>query len=112
RTMSTMNSFPDTLSRRELFALAASPLVAPYMRAFSSGDPIIDIHQHTNYHGRTDEQLIAHQTAMGVTRTILLPAGRSVDRPSTDNGRSNGLAARTGGNESCLALSRKYPKQF
>ncbi len=107
-----MNAFPDALSRRELLAIAASPLLAPYLDAFDSGDPIIDIHQHTNYHGRTDEQLIAHQKAMGVLRTILLPAGRSVDRPSTDNGRSNGLAAKTGGNEPCLSLSRKHPKQF
>lgn len=66
-------------SRREflvssgLLALAAaSPEVAP---AAESPEPIIDIHQHTNYHFRTDEQLLAHQKAMGVTRTILLPAG-------------------------------------
>ena len=38
-------------------------------------EPIIDIHQHTNYSFRTDEQLLAHQKAMGVTKTILLPAG-------------------------------------
>jgi len=37
--------------------------------------PIIDIHQHVPYSGRTAEQLIAHQAAMGITMTILLPAG-------------------------------------
>ena len=66
-------------SRREflvssgLLALAAaSPEVAP---ASEPPEPIIDIHQHTNYHFRADEQLLTHQKAMGVTRTILLPAG-------------------------------------
>jgi len=37
---------------------------------------IVDIHQHTNYSGRTDDELIAHQRKMGVTQTVLLPAGR------------------------------------
>ncbi len=32
-------------------------------------EPIIDIHQHTDYVNRTDEQLLAHQRAMGVTLT-------------------------------------------
>src|SRR5690349_9243153 len=64
-------------------------------------EPIIDIHQHTNYAGRTDEQLIAHQKAMGVTMTILLPAGRFY-----------GLDAQCGGNDTVVALARKYPRSF
>jgi predicted TIM-barrel fold metal-dependent hydrolase len=75
-------------------------------------EPIIDIHQHTGYSGRTNEQLIAHQQAMGVTQTIMLPAGREVSRPSTHNGKSNGLAAKAGGNQSCLELARQYPGKF
>jgi predicted TIM-barrel fold metal-dependent hydrolase len=47
---------------------------------------IIDIHQHQHYHGWTDEQLVAHQEAMGIGLTILLPAGSPVDRPSTHFG--------------------------
>ncbi len=35
--------------------------------------PNIDMHQHTDYHGRT-AALLAHQWAMGITTTILLPA--------------------------------------
>ncbi|HSI63472.1 MAG TPA: amidohydrolase, partial [Candidatus Saccharimonadia bacterium] len=46
---------------------------------------IVDIHQHTNYHSRTDADLISHQEAMGVTKTILLPAGSDALRPSTHN---------------------------
>jgi predicted TIM-barrel fold metal-dependent hydrolase len=64
-------------------------------------EPLIDIHQHTNYTGRTDEQLIAHQKAMGVTLTILLPAGRFY-----------GLDAQCGGNDTVVALARKYPRSF
>jgi predicted TIM-barrel fold metal-dependent hydrolase len=62
---------------------------------------VIDIHQHTNYAGRTDDELIAHQRAMGVTRTVLLPAGSKY-----------GLAAGAGGNESVVALAKRYPGEF
>src|SRR5687768_12136385 len=77
-----------------------------------AGPPIIDIHQHTNYHGRTDAQLVAHQRALGITTTILLPAGRPAALPSTDHGRSNGLAAGTGGNASCRVITWQYPREF
>src|SRR3954464_14210132 len=69
-------------------------------------EPIIDIHQHLHYHDRTDEVFFAHQKAMGITRTILLPAGRSVNTPSTNNGESNGLEAKCAGNEDCYLLAR------
>ena len=75
-------------------------------------EPIIDIHQHTHYHGRNDEQLVKHQRAMGITTTILLPAGQAVKRPSTHEGRSNGLAARTGGNDTVATVAKKHPKEF
>lgn len=66
---------------------------------------IIDIHQHTFYHGRTDEQLIKHQENMGVTQTVLLPAGRNAFTMSTHYGHSNGLRAGCGTNESCYNIS-------
>src|SRR5687768_12842087 len=77
-----------------------------------SRDGIIDLHQHTNYTGRPDDVLIAHQKEMGIALTILLPAGSIQRRASTHFGRSNGLAAATGGNDSCLALVQKYPDRF
>lgn len=67
----------------------------------SEPEPVIDIHQHTNYAGRTDAQLIAHQQAMGVTTTVLLPAGRFY-----------GLDAKCGGNDSVEALARQHPGRF
>lgn len=66
-----------------------------------SGEPIIDIHQHTNYAGRTNEQLIRHQQVLGVTTTVLLPAGRFY-----------GLDAKCGGNENVLELNRQQPGRF
>jgi predicted TIM-barrel fold metal-dependent hydrolase len=76
-------------------------------------EPIIDIHQHTNYHKRSNAQLIEHQRAMGVTRTILLPAGRPAKRPSTADGLNNGLGGvSAGGNDTVLAIARQYPKEY
>src|SRR6266705_2675015 len=62
---------------------------------------IIDIHQHTHYAGRSDETLIAHQRAMGITKTVLLPAGSKL-----------GLDADCYGNDSVVALAKRYPKEF
>jgi predicted TIM-barrel fold metal-dependent hydrolase len=56
--------------------------------------------------------MLAHQRAMGVTTTILLPAGRVSERPSTHNGKSNGLAARCGGNENVRAFAVAHPGEF
>ena len=79
----------------------------------AGAEPIIDIHQHTTYRERTKAQLIAHQRAMGVTQTILLPSGSTVKRPSTGDGIHNGLGGvGAGGNETALTMSRQYPKEF
>ena len=84
----------DTLTRRSFLA-AAAPLLA------ASAEPIIDIHQHTNYSGRSDDELIQHQRDLGISRTVLLPAGSKY-----------GLAAGCGGNDTVLAISRRLPKEF
>jgi predicted TIM-barrel fold metal-dependent hydrolase len=75
-------------------------------------DPIIDIHQHVGYTGRSDEALIRHQRAMGATMTLLLPAGRPVITASTHQGAANGLQAQCLGNEPCYRLARAHPKAF
>lgn len=106
------------LSRRN-FLVASLPIALLAVTSTSDADekqqaePIIDIHQHTNYAERTAEQLIAHQRTMGVTTTILLPAGSPVNRASTGDGKFNGLGGvGAGGNESVLAMARQYPQQF
>lgn len=122
--MNAGSSSGRSLSRRQLLqtgslAAAASVLSScdqpnaeelPKKEAPFKG--IVDVHQHPSYLDRPDAQLIDHQKAMGITKTILLPAASVVDRPSTHNGKSNGLAARISGNESCLELTKKHPDTF
>ncbi|MEX1211952.1 MAG: amidohydrolase family protein [Balneolaceae bacterium] len=75
--------------------------------------PIIDIHQHTRYHDRNDLQMVRHQREMGMSHTILLPAGEYVNTPATHDGESNGLGGvNAGGNASCRALANRYPGEF
>lgn len=69
-------------------------------------EPIIDIHQHTDYAGRSQDKMLAHQRMMGVTTTILLPAGRPLNYGSTHYGVSNGLQVRAGGNEVCYQYAK------
>jgi predicted TIM-barrel fold metal-dependent hydrolase len=115
---STLRPSRSTLSRREfltasgLLALAA---VMPGCKSAGGGwgaEPIIDIHQHLGYSGRSDEVLLAHQKAMGVTKTILLPAGRPVNTASTHNGLSNGLQAQALGNEACYRFAKAHRKRY
>jgi len=105
-----------SFSRRRFFASTTGAVATGCLLRDTSAaepkEPIIDIHQHTHYHGRSDEQMIKHQRAMGITTTILLPSGRPVKRPSTHDGRSNGLAARTGGNDTVLKIAKKFPKEY
>ncbi len=75
-------------------------------------EPIIDIHQHTDYSGRSNDMLIPHQRAMGVTKTILLPAGRPLSYGSTYYGYSNGLQAKATGNEICYQFAKAHSDEF
>lgn len=84
----------------------------PKQATFTSHEPIIDIHQHLNFHGRSDAHFLAHQRAMGITTTILLPAGRPAILASTHGGDSNGLAVEASGNEECYIYAQKHPEEF
>jgi predicted TIM-barrel fold metal-dependent hydrolase len=113
-----------SISRRNFCracAVAAAPAVLPACRTTAEPEPIIDIHQHLDYGGkldaqghvsghiRTDAEFLAHQQNMGVSRTILLPAGSVVQLPSTHNGASNGLDGTAAGNERCRGLALAHP---
>src|SRR5215510_5506704 len=93
------------LSRRDFLFSSTCSLAATVIGAAEApapeAEPVIDIHQHTSYADRTNEQLIRHQQVMGVTKTVLLPAGRFY-----------GLDARCGTNETVVALARQYPHAF
>jgi len=94
-----------TCSRREFLAsscsLLATAALPSSLSAAEAPELVIDIHQHTNYAGRTNEQLIRHQQVMGVTKTVLLPAGRFY-----------GLDAKCGTNDTVVALARQHPDKF
>ncbi len=68
---------------------------------FDTAATVIDFHQHTNYSGRSDDDLVAHQRRMGVDLTVLLPAGSRF-----------GLAADAFGNDSVVALAERFPDEF
>ena len=95
-----MTNLTDSLSRRGFLAVSAGCLANTTAEA-KDDLRVLDIHQHTNYGGRTDDQLVAHQRKMGVTKTILLPSGYKI---------TPGLEL--GGNDTCVNLARNYPKEF
>ena len=99
----------NVINRREFLA-SAGGLAALSCGASDIADPegvggnadaVIDFHQHTNYKGRTDEELVAHQRTMGADLTVLLPAGSRF-----------GLAADAFGNDSVVTLAKRFPKEF
>jgi predicted TIM-barrel fold metal-dependent hydrolase len=82
------------LARTGLTAAEATPATA-------KAEPIIDIHQHIPYSGRTSAQMMAHQRAMGISFTILLPAGSRF-----------GLEAGVNPYPETQAFAEKYPDRF
>lgn len=93
-------------------ALANTPADRAHEEFAEETEPIIDIHQHTQYSGRTDDELLTHQRALGITTTILLPSGRPLHYGSTYYGVANGLQAHTTGNEACYKFAQLYPGEF
>ena len=91
----------------------ASGIGATFAAACSIHDPqgqapvresipdVVDFHQHTNYSGRADDALVAHQRTLGVDLTVLLPAGSRF-----------GLAADATGNDAVVSLARRHPDRF
>src|SRR4030095_15765689 len=90
------------VTRRQFLATGIATAVASQFHAAEAPpEPIIDIHQHTDYSGRTDEDMIAHQRKMGVTHTILLPAGRFF-----------GLEAMASGNDRVMEVAKRLPGEY
>jgi predicted TIM-barrel fold metal-dependent hydrolase len=102
----------DFLSASSLLLLGAAAQGIGLTGASAAVEPIIDIHQHLGYSGRSDEAFLAHQRTMGATTTILLPAGRPANTPSTHDGVSNGLQAQCLGNEACFTFAKSHRKGF
>ncbi|MCZ2460767.1 MAG: amidohydrolase [Chitinophagales bacterium] len=115
------NQGPAGISRREFITTTGLVLAGSAIKFDTSAigkiqdiaeEPIIDIHQHTDYNGRDNKFLAAHQRDMGATTTILLPSGRPLKTASTHEGISNGLQAKCTGNEVCYQFAKKHPKEF
>ena len=103
------------LSRREFLAGTGALLLGNAIGGqaeTSVQEPIIDIHQHVHYAARPDDVLLIHQRAMGISHTILLPAGTPAFGTSTHQGKTNGLQAQCAGNEACYGIAQKYPGEF
>ncbi|MCC6394995.1 MAG: amidohydrolase family protein [Bryobacterales bacterium] len=86
-----------SLMNRRTMLFASAAALAPA----ADDIPILDIHQHTNYSRRPDDVLIAHQRKMGITKTILLPAGSKY-----------GLAAEAGGNDTVVNVVKQHPGEY
>lgn len=98
----------SNLSRRTFLAAAAGAAACSSDAPVTEPDPesvtetpqaILDFHCHTLHLGRTNKQLVAHQAAIGVTKTVLLPG-------------AGWLLERIGGNEHCAALAETNPDHF
>ena len=119
-----------TVSRREfcrasVMAAAGSALLAS-CRTTPAPEPIIDIHQHTNYGGkrdpqwrqispaRNDAELAQHQRNMGVTpHTVLMPRRflrSSAPRPMRDF--PTDWKAPVWATSRCRALAQAHPGEF
>ena len=93
-----------TMNRRAFFASLAAVAGCsretpdPPPEAAASGQ-ILDLHTHVRHLGRTNEQLIAHQNEMGVTKSVLLPG-------------AGWLLERIGDNDECAALLGSRGHEF
>lgn len=108
---------PNTPISRRYFIAGTGIFLAGYAlnlrgSELQAAEPIIDIHQHTDYAGRSQDKMLAHQRMMGVTTSILLPAGRSLNYGSTHYGLSNGLQVKAGGNEICFQYAKDHSPEM
>lgn len=102
----------QSLNRREFIASSGVALLAASgnpLRAAEQPLPIIDIHQHPGFKGRPDEKVLAHQRAMGVSMSFILPAGTPAELPSTNGGKTNGLAAGCSPADAAQKLAQENP---
>jgi len=89
----------DKLTRRDFIETIPAMAALPWFAVPLEAQPLLDMHQHTRYSGRTNEQLIAHQAYHRVTTTVLLPG-------------EGWLLSVIGDNASCAALQADFPDRF
>src|SRR5437763_15635853 len=101
-----LKPFTPNQTRRQFLGAAASVAASALPTGQTEpGQPILDLHQHTKYSGRSDQELVAHQAYHHVTTTVLLAgegwtgcspswATTPVARPSSSNTRTSFCALR------------------
>ncbi|MDA2939267.1 amidohydrolase, partial [Acidobacteria bacterium AH-259-A15] len=87
------------LTRREFVGTLSAAAAAPFLPRPAYDGPLLDLHQHSLYTGRSHEQLLAHQAQYRVTTTVLL-AGEGW------------MLERLGGNKNCAELQAQYADKF
>jgi len=87
------------LTRRSFLETMSGLATAPLLGMAGDAEPLLDLHQHTNYAGRSNEQLIAHQAYHRVTKTVLQPG-------------EGWMIEEVGNSVSCVALQADYPDLF
>ncbi len=87
------------MNRRNFLGVTAA--AAATALPAQTAQPILDIHQHTDYSGRPDDVMLKHQDTMGIAKTILLPAGKWY-----------GLEAAASGNDRVWEIVRKFPDKY
>ena len=90
---------PKNLTRRQFGLVLSAAALAPVTGQRAFGGPLLDLHQHTLYSGRTNEQLLAHQDHHQVTTTVLLPG-------------AGWMFEQLGGNEDCAGAQGTHPEKF
>ncbi len=98
---------PVASTRRDFLRSSAWLLgVAALPRATAAApgptEPVIDMHQHVHYSGRSDDALVTHQRTLGATLSVLMPSG---DRGGEHKGGS-------GEHEAVVALARRFPGEW
>ncbi|HKS95275.1 MAG TPA: amidohydrolase [Terriglobia bacterium] len=87
------------IDRREFLLAGTALAAAPLLGSSAGREPILDIHQHLYYQGRSNEQLIAHQRSNGVTVTNLMPG-------------DGWLLSVVGGNADVVAFQAEHSGEF
>ena len=106
------NQTRRTFLKTSGMAAAAASLKPATVLAEERKEVIVDVHQHVHYSRRDNDSFVKHQDKMGISKTVLLPAGRVIDRASTHAGKSNGLAAFIHGNAAAMQLVKAHPEKF
>ena len=98
-------------TRREFLAASLSSLASTLVFGSQTDQPLLDVHQHSLYTGRTHAQLLAHQSVHGVTITVLLP----IEGWVLQGGGSSSVTdwdLVVGGNRDCAQVENEHRGRF